>query len=38
MNNYLMRLTMRKRKKILLIKIRNEKKDINTNPEDIRRF
>ena len=38
MNNYLVRLTMRKREKILLIKIRNEREDINTNPEVIRRF
>lgn len=38
MNNYLVRLTMKKREKTLLIKIRNEKEDISTNPEDIRRF
>lgn len=29
---------MRKREKILLIKIRNEREDINTNPEVIRRL
>ena len=38
MNNYLVRLTMRKREKTLLNKIRNEREDISTNPEDIRRF
>ena len=29
---------MRKREKTLLNKIRNEREDISTNPEDIRRF
>ena len=38
MNNYLVSLTMRKREKTLLIKIRNEIEYISTNPEDIRRF